>query len=148
MHGLAASEMLLKQTLNAYKSVNCYSLSDENDEDYENPSDVEIIRLMVKDPQTAPIIQSRILCVLHNIPARMFRTFEVKTFGIEPLAALPHFEPNEDEVRLIELLHQLTRLSTYLAYSAMKLRCISCLRLCWLNWRKWFRCDPDRFSFF
>lgn len=130
MHGLAASEMLLKQTLNAYKSVNCYSLSDENDEDYENPSDVEIIRLMVKDPQTAPIIQSRILCVLNNIPARMFRTFEVKTFGIEPLAALPHFEPNEDEVRLIELLHQLTRLSTYLAYSAMKLRCISCLRLC------------------
>ncbi|KAL5969777.1 hypothetical protein TSMEX_002390 [Taenia solium] len=97
MHGLVASEMLLKQTLDAYKSVNCYSSSDENDEDYENPSDVEIIQRMVKAPQTAPIIQSRILCVLHNIPARMFRTFEVKTFGIEPLATLPHFEPNEDE---------------------------------------------------
>ncbi|VDK31733.1 unnamed protein product [Taenia asiatica] len=97
MHGLAASEMLLKQTLDAYKSVNCYSSSDENDEDYENPSDVEIIRSMVTAPQTAPIIQSRILCVLHNIPARMFRTFEIKTFGIEPLATLPHFEPNEDE---------------------------------------------------
>ncbi|EUB62689.1 hypothetical protein EGR_02485 [Echinococcus granulosus] len=126
MHGLAASEILLKQTLNAYKSVNCYSLSEENDEEYENPSDVEIIRLMVKDPQSAPIIQSRILCILHNIPARTFRTFEVKTFGIEPVAVLPHFEPNEDEARLIELLHQLTRLCTYLACSAMKLRCISC----------------------
>ncbi len=69
-----------------------------------------------------PILQSRILCILHNIPARMFRAFEVKVFNMEVSQLIAHFESEDDEQRLIELLQQLTRLSSHLVYSAMKVR--------------------------
>ncbi|CDS37262.1 conserved hypothetical protein [Echinococcus multilocularis] len=67
MHGLAASEILLKQTLNAYKSVNCYSLSEENDEEYENPSDVEIIRLMDQEEYVPEIYKMRMASLLDDL---------------------------------------------------------------------------------
>nr|CDS19210.1 hypothetical protein EgrG_000450100 [Echinococcus granulosus] len=67
MHGLAASEILLKQTLNAYKSVNCYSLSEENDEEYENPSDVEIIRLMDQEEYVPEIYKMRMASFLDDL---------------------------------------------------------------------------------
>ena len=88
---------------------------------------------MVKNPDSAPIIRSRILCVLHNIQARIFRAFEIKAFNMEPIKTLPQFEPEEDEKRLVELLHQLTRLSSYLVYTAMKLCIIFDILLLFLN---------------
>uniref|UniRef100_A0A5K3EXZ2 CCR4-NOT transcription complex subunit 11 n=1 Tax=Mesocestoides corti TaxID=53468 RepID=A0A5K3EXZ2_MESCO len=119
LQSLATSEKLLKEALAAYSSVNLISSSDDNGGD-ERPTDAEVIRFMVKDPDLAPIIQSRILCILHNVPARMFRAFETKSFNVEVNSIHPQVYPEDDEKRLIELLQQMTKLSSYLVCSAMK----------------------------
>lgn len=121
MRGLSASEVVLRQTLSTYNSLTYYSTSEENDDLSEAASDAEIIQMMVKDCDSAPIIWSRILCIIHNIPTRMFRAFDITKFNLEPLTSIPHYEAKEDEKRLIELLQKLTELSSHLVCSALKL---------------------------
>lgn len=128
LRGLANSERVLKKALSAYVAANCLPDADDVDneddadekDDFEYETDAEVVGLMIKDPELAPIMQSRILCVLHDIPFRMFHTFEAKAFDIDVTPLLPHFNPEEDEKKLIELLEQMIRLSSHLVYSAMK----------------------------
>ncbi|BHF70239.1 hypothetical protein SprV_0301330200 [Sparganum proliferum] len=119
LKGLNASECLLKKAIKDYYEVSVVPNAEEDETPIEI-SDEEIIRKMIKNPEASPIIQSRILCILHDCKFRIFKAFELKIFDMEA-APLPEVsEPNEDEKKLIELLQQLTRLSVYLVSSAMK----------------------------
>uniref|UniRef100_A0A0X3NWM5 Uncharacterized protein n=1 Tax=Schistocephalus solidus TaxID=70667 RepID=A0A0X3NWM5_SCHSO len=119
LRGLNDSECLLKKAIKDYYEVSVIPKVDDEETPVEI-SDEEIIRKMIRNPEAYPIIQSRILCILHDCKFRIFKAFELKIFDMEATPLPELADPNEDEKKLIELLQQLTRLSVYLVSSAMK----------------------------
>ncbi|VDL19212.1 unnamed protein product [Hymenolepis diminuta] len=107
MRGLSDSELILNQALTTYNSLNSHKINKEDEEKSETWSDDEVIRTMVKDPNSAPIIRSRILCTLYNISTRMFRTFEMTKLKVEPLRSPSFYEAEEDERKLMTMLQKL-----------------------------------------
>ncbi|KAM3175221.1 hypothetical protein ACTXT7_008930 [Hymenolepis weldensis] len=107
MRGLSNSELILNQALTTYNFLDSYKINKEDEEKPETFSDDEVIRTTVKDPNSAPIIQSRILCTLYNISTRMFRTFEMTKLKVEPLRSPSFYEAEEDERKLMTMLQKL-----------------------------------------
>lgn len=121
MRGLSDSELILNRALTTYNSLNSYKINKEDEEKSETWSDDEVIRTMVKDPNSAPIIRSRILCTLYNISTRIFRTFEMTKLKVEPLRSLSFYEAEEDERKLMIMLQKLVKLGSCLASCTLKL---------------------------
>lgn len=121
LYGLAKSERTLNRAVESYKTINSNKANKDNEDD-EKWSDEEVIRLLVSNPYTVPFIKSTILCTLYNISTRMFRTFEIMKLKSEPLKYQPHYEPEEDERKLMALLKKFIKMGSFLVSSALKLR--------------------------
>ncbi|KAH8864343.1 hypothetical protein KSF78_0002939 [Schistosoma japonicum] len=63
----------------------------------------------------APTIHTRILCAVDNIICRMYRTYEVLEFDMEPTRIYSYDSHESDEKKLLDLLSQVNKLSVYLS---------------------------------
>ncbi|KAG5442574.1 Testis-expressed protein 47 [Clonorchis sinensis] len=71
-------------------------------------------------PTLAPLIHNRILFVKDNLVHRMYRTYEVLPFDMEPISLKQYDSSESDEKRFLETLSQLIRLGVFLSEEPMK----------------------------
>ncbi|THD25570.1 hypothetical protein D915_003600 [Fasciola hepatica] len=77
-------------------------------------------QLIEKHQHLAPLVDNKILFIRSNLASRVYRTFEVLTFDMEP-ASLNQYDNSEpDEKKLLDTIIQLTRLGIYLSKEPMK----------------------------
>ncbi|KAK4474387.1 hypothetical protein MN116_001547 [Schistosoma mekongi] len=67
----------------------------------------------------APTTHTRILCAVDNVVCRMYRTYEVLEFDMEPTRIYNYDSHESDEKKLLNLLSQVNKLSIYLAEKMM-----------------------------
>lgn len=71
-------------------------------------------------PHLAPLVENKILYIRSNLISRIYRTYEVIAFDMEP-ASLNQYDTSEsDEKKLLDTIIQLTRLSKYLSEEPMR----------------------------
>ncbi|CAH8579689.1 unnamed protein product [Schistosoma turkestanicum] len=91
-------------------------------QDHHHLSEIDeaTIREMYRKNSLAPTIHNRILCVMDNVIHRIYRTYELLVFDMEP-TVISDYESNEtDEKKLLDLLSQVNKLSVHLAEESMR----------------------------
>lgn len=115
----------IDEDINDENNNNSDSTKNENIKDKEVSNlDVMVLKELVDEYQLIPIIQNRLLSVLDNQIYRIFRSYDVLIFNMQPKQILDQTVMDSDETILMEMLSKLTQLSAYLAKEPMKVNII------------------------
>ncbi|CAH8677239.1 unnamed protein product [Schistosoma rodhaini] len=117
---ITKSEEVIKSYMNCYAGEIIIGQNDAQDYRHFSEFDKATIQEMYKKSSLAPTIHNRILCANDNIVHRIYRTYELLVFDMEPTIISDYDSNESDEKKLLDLLCQVNRLSVHLAEESMR----------------------------
>ncbi|VDP78387.1 unnamed protein product [Echinostoma caproni] len=121
---------ILRHLNETEKIVNCYieryteklnwNLPEDKDPIPFTGFDRDMKKQLSEKYRLAPLINNRILSIRSNLPSRVYRTYEVLAFDMEPVSLSQYDASEPDEKKLVDTIVQLIRLGIYLSEEPMK----------------------------
>lgn len=112
---IAKSEEITESYMNRHSEQINKSHCDGQDYRHFSEFDKVIIQEMYTKNSLAPTIHNRVLCAIDNIVHRIYHTYELLVFDMEPTVISDYDSNESDEKKLLDLLSQVIRLSVHLA---------------------------------
>ncbi|CAH8667270.1 hypothetical protein MS3_00003582 [Schistosoma haematobium] len=117
---IAKSEEITESYMNRHSEQINKSHYDAQDYRHFSEFDKVIIQEMYTKNSLAPTIHNRVLCAIDNIVHRIYHTYELLVFDMEPTVISDYDSNESDEKKLLDLLSQVIRLSVHLAEESMR----------------------------
>ncbi|VDP49256.1 unnamed protein product [Schistosoma margrebowiei] len=117
---IAKSEEITESYMNCHSEQINKSQCDAQDYRHFSEFDNVIIQEMYTKNSLAPTIHNRVLCAIDNIAHRIYHTYELLVFDMEPTVISDYDSNESDEKKLLDLLSQVNRLSVHLAEESMR----------------------------
>ncbi|VDP54260.1 unnamed protein product [Schistosoma mattheei] len=117
---IAKSEEITESYMNRHSEQINKSHCDAQDYRHFSEFDKVIIQEMYTENSLAPTIHNRVLCAIDNIVHRIYHTYELLVFDMEPTVISDYDSNESDEKKLLDLLSQVIRLSVHLAEESMQ----------------------------
>ncbi|CAH8653938.1 unnamed protein product [Heterobilharzia americana] len=114
------SEKIIEWYMKPYTELGDIDLKSDDKRKPFGGFDESTIKTELKKHALGPTIHNRIICAIDNVTNRIFRTYEVLIFDMEPTIISDYDSNESDSKKLLNLLIQVTRLSIYLAEEPMK----------------------------
>ncbi|KAF7239280.1 hypothetical protein EG68_11029 [Paragonimus skrjabini miyazakii] len=117
---LNESERIIQCYIEQYTEMLNKDLAEDDERRQFTGFDQATLDEIAEMSRLAPLIHNRILSLRDNMTHRIYRTYEVLAFDMEPVSLTQYDNSEPDDKRLLDTLTQLLRLSLFLSKEPMK----------------------------